>query len=232
VTAAGGCAVHWAPVDARLADASVLSGDEHARAARYRREVDRTRFVLAASLLRRVVAEATGAAPEEVDVDRRCPTCGEPHGRPVLPGLDLHASITHSGEVVGVALTRAGPVGLDVQEFRADDVPRVASAVLGDGERARTPEDFYRYWTRKEALVKATGDGIGIGLEEVLVGPPAGPPRLVRYPGRPGLAVQMADLAPRPRHGASVAVLTGDPVEVTERWHRAVIPPRSARPRS
>ena len=85
-----------------------------------------------------------------------------------LPGLGLHASITHSGEIVGVALSAAGPLGLDVEQVRERDISDLTRRVLGSGERSENPEDFFRYWTRKEAVVKATRDGIGVGLSAAL----------------------------------------------------------------
>jgi 4'-phosphopantetheinyl transferase len=215
------CVVHWTDVRAAgSGDEALLTNAECARAGRYRREADRTRFVTATALLRRVVSEATGERAECVEIDRRCRTCGKLHGRPLLPGHALHTSITHSGNVVGVALTAAGPVGLDVEALGRHDSARMARQVLGPGEHASGDVDFYRYWTRKEAVVKATGDGIGVGVNRVLVSHPRQLPRLIAYPGRPGLRAQLTDLDPAEAHPATVAILTSVAIGITERWHR------------
>jgi hypothetical protein len=50
-----------------------------------------------------------------VVVDRSCPSCGRHHGRPHLPGTGLDVSISHSGATVAVAVSNAGPVGVDAQ---------------------------------------------------------------------------------------------------------------------
>ena len=77
--------------------------------------------------------------------------------------------------------------------------------------------DFFRSWSRKEALVKATGDGLSVPLNEVVVDDAAAGPRLVAYPGRPRLAARLFDLERRDGYAAALAVLTAAPVEVVER---------------
>jgi len=202
------CVVHW--MDSRSLDPSdeeLLSTQEKERLSRIQDVGARAARVAAAALLRRVVGEATGRDPREVLVERTCPRCGGPHGRPTLPGLDHHASATHSGHLVGVALCSAGPVGLDVERwvrFTSDHHPRF----LGTDEHAGTPQDRCRYWTRKEAAVKATGDGIGVDLRSVLVSRPQKPAELIAYPRRPGLRLSMADLPVPAPHLATVAVVT------------------------
>src|SRR6476659_3894222 len=90
---------------------SVLDHLESERCQRYRLAADRDRFTLAGALLRMVAGRALGVGASAVVVDRTCDTCGEPHGRPRLPGCGLQVSISHSGDVVTVAVTAAGPVG-------------------------------------------------------------------------------------------------------------------------
>jgi 4'-phosphopantetheinyl transferase len=77
--------------------------------------------------------------------------------------------------------------------------------------------DFFTYWTRKEALVKATGDGVTVPLSEVVVTPPGTPPKLLDYPGRGGLAAHLRDLRPGLRYVGALAVLSPRPVAVHER---------------
>jgi 4'-phosphopantetheinyl transferase len=91
--------------------------------------------------------------------------------------------------------------------------------ILGPGETARSSADMLRYWTRKESLVKATGDGIAVGMRSVLVTEPDDPPVALAYPGRPDFKAQMADLVCRPGYLASIAVLTAGPMRFVERWH-------------
>jgi 4'-phosphopantetheinyl transferase len=213
----GSCLVWWADVaDHRAGHESLLSATEVERAGRLRRAEDRVRQMLGAVLLRLAVSAATGTPPAGVTVDRTCPRCGEPHGRPALPGTGLHASITHSGDLVGLALTRVGPVGLDVERITEVDVDGLARSVLHPDERVADLAGFFRYWTRKEAVVKATGDGLGVALPEVRVSAPDEPPALYAYPDRPDLAATMHDLHPAPGYRAAAALLTRPPVPVTE----------------
>ena len=215
---------------ARLGDYSagldrLLSTVEVDRAARLRRPEDRVRQVLGATMLRLAAGAATGTAPEAVTVDRTCPGCGEPHGRPALPGTGLHASITHSGDLVGLALTTVAPVGLDVERIAEVDVAGLGRTVLHETERATPPAlpDFFTYWTRKEAVVKATGDGLAASLAEVRVTGPAEPPGLLAYPGRAHMPAHLADLHPDGGYRAALAVLTDHPVPVDERSGRLLL---------
>lgn len=213
------CRVWWAPPSyASTHDIALLDRFERQRLDSFRLADNRARFLCAAILLRRLVSVESGIPPERLVVDRSCATCRHPHGRPRLTGLDLHVSITHSGCRVGVALTRAGPVGLDVEEIARLDILRLATRVLGEGERVSGPEDFYRYWTRKESVVKATGAGIGVGLRRVRVSEPHAPPRLLSYPGRPSLVATMHDLSPGDGYTAAVTVLGTGSCPVDEHW--------------
>jgi 4'-phosphopantetheinyl transferase len=225
VIEADGCVVWWAALDSYRDDhRSILTPVEIERADRMRRVEDNRRSILAAALLRLAAAHATNAPPAaEIVVERTCPSCGRPHWRPTLPGTGLHASVSHSGDRVAVALTRVGPVGIDVERIGAVDTEGLSRSVLHPDEAAATTEDFYVYWTRKEAVVKATGDGIGAGLSKVNVSGPHQPPALLGYPERPDLAAYLADLSPGPGYKAALAVLVDRPVPVDERDAAALL---------
>jgi 4'-phosphopantetheinyl transferase len=104
------------------------------------------------------------------------------------------------------------------QAARRTDYRALISYVLDPAEAPAAADEaaFIRYWVRKEALVKATGDGLGAGLRGIVVTPPSEPPGLVRYQARPGLRAELRDLAGRPGHLGAIAVLTSSPLEVTE----------------
>lgn len=211
------CAVWWmAPCQVPVADVAMLDDIERHRLRALRFEADRRRFLAAAALLRRVITREVGVPPHEVQIDRSCLSCGEPHGRPRVPGADLHVSVTHTADRVGVALTRVAPVGLDVEWVGGRILRHVTEHVLAADEHAADVAEFYRYWTRKEAVVKATGDGIGVGLTGVRVSAPHDPARLLSYPGVPHLRATLRDLTPGPGYLASVAVLTTRTLTVRE----------------
>lgn len=214
------CDVWWGAVAAYAPwHDTLLDQAERERRDRYAFEADRARFAVGAALLRLVAGRMLGVAPELVAVDRRCRTCGRPHGKPGLGAGGPHLSVSHSGSYAAVATCQDAPVGVDVEHVaRRTDYQALVRHVLSPEEAPAAVDAaaFLRYWVRKEALVKATGDGLGAGLRQVTVSGPQEPPRLLSYPGQPGLRAALHDLAGRPGHPAALAVLTSDPLEVTE----------------
>ena len=100
-----------------------------------------------------------------------CSVCKLQHGRPQLPEGMPQLSVSHSGEWVVVAFTKSAPVGIDVEQMNPSiDVMKMAEGVLTDIEIAQVMklpneqkiEGFLTYWTRKEAVLKATGEGLMI----------------------------------------------------------------------
>jgi 4'-phosphopantetheinyl transferase len=214
------CDVWWGEVAAYAPwHDSLLDAAERDRRDRYAFPADRARFAVAAALLRLVAGRMTGVAPERVGVGRRCQACGQPHGKPDLGEGAPQVSVSHSGDYVAVAACQDAPVGVDVEHVaRRTDYQALVAHVLDPAEAPAATDEaaFLRYWVRKEAVVKATGDGLGAGLRRVTVTPPDQPARLLGYESRPGLRAALSDLAGRPGHPAAVAVLTSSPLEVAE----------------
>jgi len=217
MTPAGAVYVWWARLaDVRPGLRDLLDDGELARMAAYHRRADADRFLLGVSVTRLVAARETGVAPQAVAVHRRCETCGRPHGRVCLPRSGLHISVAHSGDLVGVAVSAEGRVGLDVEisnhRSNALDLARQAltdpelAELAGISEEARAA-GFMRYWVRKEAVLKLSGDGIG-KLQTVTVSAPQEPAAVRAWPARPELVdrIWMHDLAPGTGHLATVAV--------------------------
>jgi 4'-phosphopantetheinyl transferase len=202
--------------DLRPAHLAQLDDQEQARAQRYRLAADRDRCLLAAVLLRAAAARQLGTSPADVAVDRTCGRCGAQHGRPQLPGSGLHASVSHSGDVVTVALTRAGPVGVDVEAVRELDFAAIAESICTRAERAgvRGTADFLTVWTRKEAVLKATGEGLARPMRDVYITSPDSAPALLGLGSGQPPACQMADISVGDGYRACVAVLTSDAVSV------------------
>ena len=202
----------------RPAHSAILNAAEMARRNTFMQEIDRSRFTLAAALLRLSVARQTGLHPIDVPVDRTCERCGKPHGSPRLPGTGLHASISHSHHLVGIALTRVAPVGLDIEAIVASKVDDIlVQECINEVEPIRSPRDFFTYWCRKESVVKATGDGLYVPLNKVVVSPADEPPRLLSYQGR-HLSATIRDIE-LDRWYASAITLLGD-VDVDVNVHR------------
>ncbi|WP_344838250.1 4'-phosphopantetheinyl transferase family protein [Actinocorallia longicatena] len=151
---------------------------------------------------KRLVAERAGLSPGEIALDRTCEDCGRPHGRPRYPGV--HISVTHSGALAGVAVADV-PIGIDVEQ-RDRPLTEVASHLVAPGERY---DDLHILWTRKEALLKATGDGLRVPMTDLLVSGPGEPPALLGWKDRPDLPsrILLDDLEPAPAYAGAVALI-------------------------
>ena len=214
--APGGCTVFLARLrDLRVHHAALLDHRETDRRSRFTSEADRDRFTLGAVLLRMAVARSVEGA-SAVTVSRTCAQCGRQHGRPRLPGSPLHASVSHSGDLVVVATTVAGPVGVDVELVGSAPTPHLLAAVCSSVERAfvGTPQEFFTYWVRKEAVLKATGEGMQREMTDVVVTRPDRPPRLLVIEGAETPTCSMTSITVNGYTGA-VAVLAARPVTFT-----------------
>jgi 4'-phosphopantetheinyl transferase len=223
-TAAGGTAgVWWARrQDAAPRLASLLDDAERQRWAAYRRDADRERFLVGCALAKTAVAACTGQRPARVSFDRVCGQCGKPHGKPAVRGGGPELSVSHSGDLVAVALATA-PVGVDVEqldgrarELGDGDPAALARMVLAEEERAALaavePEGraraFLVAWTRKEAVTKARGDGLRVPFGEVVVAADLAAPRVTAWPyPQDPRSVSLFDLDPGPGYVAALAVI-------------------------
>jgi len=156
-----------------LGGSETLSPDELVRARRYRLERDRRRFIAARVGLRHLLARYLGMDPASVRF-----VSGE-HGKPQLASAAsswLRFSASHSESLAVFAVGRDREIGVDIERVREDvDMEPVARRVLSIGERAdvdELPPDarrraFYRSWVRKEAVLKALGDGLAVEPHEL-----------------------------------------------------------------
>lgn len=152
---------------------SVLPEHERARLTSFRSEAARRQHLVARVLCRVALSRYTGLAADRLRLSV------EPHGRPVLEAgqvdLDLRFSISHTTGLVACAVTRDRDVGIDVEHVHVDlDAvelaarffsPREAQDVRDRPAPERTRR-FLRYWTLKEAWLKARGVGLGTALPE------------------------------------------------------------------
>lgn len=158
------------PVSDVLID-EVLSPDEHQRAARFRFARDRHLFILARGMLRSILALYLGQRPHEVRFQYM------PSGKPRLvvdPRIDLEFNLAHSHELVLCAISRGHQVGVDVERLQpVADLEQVAAVAFSRVEQAALLAlasnqqllGFFNCWTRKEAYVKARGDGLLMPLD-------------------------------------------------------------------
>ncbi|MEV6287333.1 4'-phosphopantetheinyl transferase superfamily protein [Kribbella sp. NPDC051770] len=198
-----------------------LNSVERERLAAYQRVEDQDRFLLGCTIVRRLLAGRQQLPPARIAIDRTCADCGRPHGKVRAQGAEL--SISHSGDLVGVAFHPTTPVGLDVELINpgldAVALARVSLAPAETEELLKADDQaaaFTTYWTRKEAVVKATGDGIGADLTKLEVSPPDQPAALLSWPGHDG-PIQLLDIESAPNHRAALAALTDKEIEAVNR---------------
>lgn len=191
-----------------------LSADENLRANQYRFEVDRRKFVLRRSTLRRIIASYLRILPHEVEFRYTS------SGQPVLaePFQYLRFSLTHSGNLVLIAIAMNLHIGVDVEaEHAIDDIADIVCHYFSKEERLEffsLPADertraFYCGWTRKEAFLKAIGQGLAFGLDNVTVTlNPREPARLVTVlgSGMPMFDWSLYSLIPLPGYTGALAV--------------------------
>ena len=166
---------------------SMLSPEELQRAERFRFEHLRHSYTRSRGSLRLLLAHYLGLPPNEIQLICR------PKGKPILRDssqIDFNAS--HSGQMALYAFTVGCELGIDVEQIRRlDDAESIAARFFSTAEASEllslTPEQrgpaFFRCWTRKEAYVKAVGDGLAIPLNRFQV---------TLLPGIPARFVQLA----------------------------------------
>jgi 4'-phosphopantetheinyl transferase len=171
----------------------LLSADEAQRAARYGFARDRRRFVVARATLRILLGRYLNLEPGRVRF------CYGTHGKPALDALqcegDLRFSLAHSEDLALYAIASGREVGVDLEWVRPlADLRQIAEtffsarerAALFELEPAHRPEAFYACWTRKEAYLKARGEGLALPLDQFDVSlAPGEPARLLGVRGDP-----------------------------------------------
>jgi len=167
--------------------ASMLVPEELARAERFHFRIDRQRWVVGRGMVRRLLAEYLGLRPAEVRL------CYNSNGKPALTGESdrggVKFNVSHSGELLFLAIAKAREVGVDVEQVRPlPDWRELAGRFFAPVEVAtldRVPAPareraFFQCWTRKEAYIKANGLGMTLPLDQfaVTLGP-GEPARLI-----------------------------------------------------
>ena len=196
---------------------ATLSPDERARARRFHFDHDRRRFVLARGALRRILARYVWREPAQLVI-----AYGE-GGKPELADARrrVEFNLSHSDELALIAVGRHGALGIDVERARpVPDMDELARRFFAPGESAtlaavapeRRAEAFFACWTRKEAYVKARGEGLSMPLASFEVSlAPGEPARLVRTTGDAAGPPRWSlhDLRPQPGYIGALAGESG-----------------------
>ena len=211
---------------ARLLD--LLTPAERERAAGFPSAGARDRFVGGRGAARLLLGALCRVDPAKLQFARLCARCGSrEHGKPYLTsaGAGLEFNVSHSGELVLVAVARGVAVGVDVERRRdwPDPDPlarRILSPAESDSMRGlplgARREALLTAWTRKEAYGKGRGTGVS-GLTGIDVDPLAPGPVVPRVAGdgEGSTGWRVHDLDPGPGYAAAVAA-RGD--VVVRRW--------------
>lgn len=164
----------WAPLDVSQSVlrgfAACLSAEEWRRAERFRRPLDRRRFLAARGWLRHLLASQLGRAPADITI-----VTGD-NGKPRLTDSDVSFSASRTRGVALYATRRTMGVGVDIEVIRrVSDVDGMAARFTSPREQralASLPprqrlKAFFHCWTRKEAYVKGIGTGLSCAVRDV-----------------------------------------------------------------
>lgn len=153
----------------------ILDASELARAGKIRNDLQRKHYVTVHGRLRHILSKMLNASPEEITIKKT------EQGKPYLADTpELAFNLSHSASAMVIAVGWNCQLGVDIECFKS----RSNLAALVDKcfsieeiaywnmlpETQKMPE-FYRFWTRKEAFVKATGAGIALGLKRCVINP-------------------------------------------------------------
>ncbi len=199
-----------------------LCAEERQRAARFRFARHRDRFVAARGQLREILAGYEDVEPAALRFAYGA------HGKPRLAGGSVRFNLSHSDGEALLAVAAGRDVGIDLERVRPDaDCTAVARRFFSRAEAtallalppAARAAAFFAVWTRKEAFVKARGDGLAVPLADFDVSIAAlGPVRLLRTAWDPAEAgrwsLRTLDVAP----GFAAALAVFGPQPEVRRW--------------
>lgn len=149
-----------------------LSPDEWERANKFVFERDRRNFIVARGILREVLASYLDCQPK--DIRFQYESYGKPKVRFIKTSSQLEFNLSHSSGLLVLAIASGRQVGVDIERIRPlQNLEQVAANSFSDYEwnvlSTLAPEEklpgFFRCWTRKEAYLKARGDGLSIPLK-------------------------------------------------------------------
>ena len=193
-----------------------LATDERARADRFVREKDRDRFIVGRGVLRTILARYLGSDPRQLRFDY------SEFGKPILStdsGLShMRFNVSHTDQMALYAITSGREIGIDIERIRSDvetkDIAerffsRQEVATLRGLPSAFQLEAFFACWTRKEAYLKARGNGLSLPLDGFDVSLAPGHPAAlldVHHDSKEAARWSLRELFPGPDHVAALAV--------------------------
>jgi len=191
----------------------LLSEEEREKAARYRVERPRTDYILTRGTLRSLLSKYLRTTPQEISFRYT------QYGKPFLANdTDLAFNVSHSEGLALLAFTRKRDIGVDVEKFRPQtDALKLAERFFSVHERESLRSlssdelhtAFFRCWTRKEAYIKAKGEGLSLPLHQfdVSIEPdPAEALIATRPDGAEATRWMLRNLQTNPGYAAALAI--------------------------
>lgn len=207
---------------------SILAANELERGRRFRKSSDGERYIVARGSLRTLLGVYLASAPDRLKFKY------DGLGKPSLLGQTseavLNFNVSHSGNRALFGFARRRRIGVDLECGRPDvDMLGLARRYFSPSEflqfrglpASAQCEAFYRAWTRKEAYLKACGEGLSFGPERVEVSFTPGAPAMIRkVAGVRKVSEQwtLKHLAPAPGYVGAAAVEAGNIVFRCFRW--------------
>ena len=166
---------------------SIISEDEQKRAAKFYFEKDRVRFIVARGFLRMILACYIKKTPEEFRFRYN------KFGKPSLENINnnnVQFNLSHSDKMIVYGFTSCRDIGIDIERIRtSEDTVQILDHFFSELEKEefkmipeeKKKETFYQCWTRKEAYIKARGEGLSIPLDDFSVTLiPGSPAKLIK----------------------------------------------------
>ena len=154
--------------DAHETYCSLLARDEHDRAARFHFDIHRHRFVIGRARLRVILGAYLKSPPQAISISYT------EHGKPYVSKQSLTFNLSHAEDMAVLGVTSDRAIGVDVEHIRRDLTEGIAERYFAPAEvralRSLSPEQqpaaFFSCWTRKEAYIKARGEGLSLPLSD------------------------------------------------------------------
>jgi surfactin synthase thioesterase subunit/phosphopantetheinyl transferase len=206
--------------------AASCTEDERCRASRLLLEAPRRDFLAAHGILRRILARYLGEPPRAITMTTE--SAGKPELKAQKGQVPIRFNLSHTSGGLLVGVTRGADIGVDLERLRPmSDAVRIAQQFFALQECQaveRADNDlregvFFRCWTRKEAYLKARGDGLSFPLDRFAVSLDE-VPRLLWMDGEPLAAVEwwLAEVRPEPDYLGAVAVRRPGAILRLWRW--------------
>lgn len=157
----------------RKAFLEILSPEEKEKAFRFHFEKDRTAYIAARGMLRQLLAQYLDEKPESIHFGYT--SFGKPFLKHPLHNAKVHFNLSHAGNLGLFAFSSEAEIGIDIEfireDFSIDSIvdhyfcsPEIQAIQNTDPSNAFSL--FFKFWTRKEAILKAMGKGLSFPLEK------------------------------------------------------------------